>query len=110
MITSPKSCLATEYREEHRVGGFVSFHCHKCGYAEERLPFGHGARQEPDYVLYRCDHCKSIGSNFPQPGRGLLCGGCYEDRIVRLEPVTGIIPCPKCNFPSPLRLLDESWQ
>jgi DNA-directed RNA polymerase subunit RPC12/RpoP len=92
------------------MGGFASYRCHKCGYEEERLPFGHGARPEPEYVLYRCNHCKSIGSNFTQPGRGLLCGGCYEDNMALLESVTGIVNCPRCDFPATLRVLDERWQ
>lgn len=93
------------------MGGFAGFRCRQCGYEEARLPFGHGAaRREPEYVLYRCDHCKSIGRNFAQPGRGLLCAGCYEDGLSLLEPVPGVVNCPGCDFPAPLRILDESWQ
>lgn len=85
------------------MDGFVRFDCLKYGYSEERIGFGHGKQADPYLQLYRCDSCKTIGSNWVQQGRKPVCGGCYNENIgcwsrkIRL-PVPNAIPRPSSRY------------
>ncbi len=91
------------------MGGFVSFHCAHCGYVEDKIAHGHGRKTSPYLVLYRCDHCKTVGSTWTEGEKPPHCSGCYDENITLLKPVTGLVTCPRCEAAATLRVLDETW-
>lgn len=91
------------------MGRFVKYSCLNCGYTEERIGFGRGKNPEPHLQLYRCDHCKTVGSTWVEGEQLPRCASCYDEQITLLEPKNASFNCPKCDTLAVLALLEDNW-
>lgn len=95
---------------ESATGGFAAFRCMNCGYTEQHIGFGRGKNPEPRLQLYRCDHCKTVGSTWVKSDEKLRCGACYDEIITLLEPENSSFNCPKCDTLAVFSILDNTWE
>jgi len=92
------------------MGGFVDFECKFCHYAERGIAVGHGKAPSPFLALYRCDHCKTVGSTWFHEDKIPRCAGCYHDVITILPQDARRVTCPKCGEPALLTPREGSWE
>ncbi len=91
------------------MGGFAKYSCLNCGYVEDRIGFGAGKNPEPHLQLYRCDHCKTVGSAWVEGEQPPRCGSCYDKEITLLDAKNTSFNCPKCDTLAVLAVLEETW-
>lgn len=92
------------------MGHFVEFHCRFCHYQEAEIGVGHGRSAFPFLKLYRCDHCKTIGSTWVYEDKLPHCAGCYHATITLLDDDATRVSCPKCGEAGRLTRKDGEWQ
>lgn len=79
------------------MGGFVDYHCRHCRTELTDIPVGRGKQPSPWLALFRCTHCKTVGSTWVEEGRVARCGTCYEPGVELLPDDATRIVCPKCG-------------
>lgn len=92
------------------MGGFVNFRCNYCKYEERDIGVGHGKSEFPFLALFRCDHCKSIGSTWVYRDRIPMCSICYHEEVRIVGPQTRTVNCPRCGEPATLTPGEREWE
>lgn len=92
------------------MGFFVDFKCDFCKYEERAIAVGHGKSPIPFLALFRCDHCRSVGSTWVQERRIPHCSLCYHDAVTILPDDTRRLNCPKCGDPARITVGEGSWE
>ena len=92
------------------MGGFVRFQCKFCQYEESNIGVGRGQAEFPFLVLYRCNHCHTIGSTWAQENKIPRCSNCYDDAIVILPDDSRRVDCPKCGESALIAPAEGSWE
>jgi predicted RNA-binding Zn-ribbon protein involved in translation (DUF1610 family) len=71
---------------------------------------GRGSRPGPALRLFRCGHCRSVGSTWTQPGESPYCSACYDEGVELLADDTTEIACPKCEEVASFCPLEGEWE
>ena len=92
------------------MGRYRRFQCDHCRYGEDVIPVGRGSRPGPVLRLFRCGHCRSVGSTWSQPGEAPYCSVCYDEDVELLADDTAEIACPKCEEVASFWPLEGEWE
>ncbi len=91
------------------MGGYVEFYCPFCRYHEPELAIGHGSQARQYLALFKCDHCKTIGSAWVSEEGRIRCGNCYDTEITLLPDETQLCVCPRCGEQGSLSKKQGEW-
>lgn len=91
------------------MGKFVRFVCHYCKYDSEDIAIGQGKKSDKQLQLFRCNHCRSVGSAWVGDDDKPICSFCYDKDIDLLAEDEQSVTCPKCAEAGLLTRVNKSW-
>jgi predicted RNA-binding Zn-ribbon protein involved in translation (DUF1610 family) len=92
------------------MGEYLQFHCPFCQYRDDAVGIGRGRKTPAELQLYKCTHCKTLGSTWVEEGKPARCVLCYDTDIELMSADTAFTECPKCGETLLISKKEGSWE